>query len=264
MKTRKMLAISLIIFIMVSCATIVSASSFKFIAAAQKEIFKPGEEVVVSLDIDEIDAGVEGINVVEMSLEYDKNVFDSMEFVKENNWDSTYNDSENSEKFGKLLYTNISTGITEAETIGRIKFKLKDNLPDMETEIKLLSVTSNDGKVLMPEGDRIIKIKIVSDKTEPEKPEKPQEPEKTEEPQKIEEPQKTEEPTKPEKKPEEKITIIPQTGQTRIIYVVIGIVIACALIALAIGVVLSGKSENSQTKKEDKKEANKDNNNNNE
>jgi hypothetical protein len=181
-----------------------------------------------------------------------------MEFVKQNNWDSTYNDSENSEKFGKLLYTNISTGVTEAESIGRIKFKLKDNLPDMETEIKLLSVTSNDGKVLMPEGDRIIKIKIVSDKTEPEEPEKPEE---QKEPEK---PQKTEQPNKPEKKPEEKITFIPQTGQTRIIYVVIGSVIACALIALAIGVVLSGKSETAQTKKEDEKEEKNDNDNNNE
>ena len=28
----------------------------------------------------------------------------------------------------------------------------------METEIKLLKVTSNDGKELIPEGDRIIKI----------------------------------------------------------------------------------------------------------
>ena len=263
MKTRKLLAIVLIIFMMISCATIASASSFRFSAAAQKEIFKPGEEVVVRLDIDQIDAGVEGINVVEMSLEYEKSVFDSIEFVKENNWDSTYNGSENSEKFGKLLYTNISTGVTEAEAIGNIKFKLKDNLPDMETEIKLLSVTSNDGKVLMPEGDRIIKIKIVSDKAEPEKteePEKPEEPQDTEKPQ---QPETQKEPAKPEKTQEEKITFIPQTGQTRIIYVVIGIVIFCSLIALAIGVVLSGKSETNQAKEEKKEDSN-DNKNNNE
>ena len=241
MKTRKLLAIALIIFMMVSCATFVNASSFKFTAEAQKEIFKPGEEVLVSLDISEIQAGIEGINVVEMSLEYDKNVFDSMEFIKMNNWDSTYSDIESSEKFVKLLYTNISTGVTESESIGNIKFKLKDNLPDMETEIKLLSVTSNDGKELIPEGDRIIKIKIVSDKPEEPTPEEP----------KPEEPKK-EEPAKPqESKKEEQVVIIPQTGQTRIVYIAIGIVIACALVALAIGVLISKNSIENENKKED-------------
>lgn len=227
MKTKKILAIVMMVFLMISYATFVNASSFKFTAEAQKEIFKPGEEVIVGLDVSDIQAGDEGINVVETSLEYDESVFDSMEFVKANEWDYYYNDNKDSEKFGKLLYTNISTGITEAQSIGNIKFKLKDNLPDMETEIKLISVTSNDGKELIPEGDRIIKIKIVNDKETPEEPKK-------------EEPVKPEEPKKEEPEP-----VIPQTGQTRVIYMVVGIVIVCALIALVLVMMFNKASNNS-------------------
>lgn len=229
MKTKKILAIVVMVYIMISYATIVNASSFKFKAQAQKEIFKPGEEVIVGLDVSDIQAGAEGINVVEMTLEYDESVFDSLEFLKVNEWDYYYNDNKNSEKFGKLLYTNISTGITEAQDIGNIKFKIKDNLPDMETEIKLISVTSNDGKELIPEGDRIIKIKIVNDKEIPEEPKK-------------EEPVKPEEPKKEEPEP-----VIPQTGQTRVIYMVVGIVIICALIALVL-VMLVSKASNKDSK----------------
>lgn len=232
MKKKKILAILMMIFMMISYANFVNASSFKFTSEAQKEIFKPGEEILVSLDISGIQAGTEGINVVEMSLEYDESIFDSMEFVKANEWDSYYNNNKDNEKFGKLLYTNISAGITEAQSIGNIKFKLKDTLEDMETEIKLISVTSNDGKELIPEGDRIIKIKIVNDRETPEEPTKPEEPKK-------EEPVKQEEPKKEE--PEQ---VIPQTGQTRAIYIFVSIIIVCALIALLLIMMFSKVSNN--------------------
>lgn len=216
--------------------TFVNAGSFKFDAYAQKEIYKPGEDVYVYMDIDEIQAGEEGINVVEMNLEYDKDVFESMEFIKSNEWNYDYNSDESSEKFGKLLYTNISSGVTEAENISTIKFKLKSNLEDMETQIILNQVTSNDGKELMLEGNRIITIKIVNDKPE----ELPKEPEDEPENKPSEEP-------KDEPVVEDNIKNIPQTGQTRILYIIFGIIIAICLILLIVIAILKRKKD-----KEDK------------
>ena len=223
MNVKKVIIIIILLF--VGFVTTSNASSFSFNAEAQKEVFKPGEEVLVSLDVSNIEAGKEGINVVEMTLEYDENVFESMEFIKQNEWNSTYNNDKNSNKFGKILYTNISKGVIEAQKIGNIKFKLKDNLSDMETEIKLLRVTSNDGKELISEGDRIIKIKIVNDKETPKEPEKQEEPK-----QEI-------------KKQEEVIRDIPQTGQTRVIYYIVCFIILCAVVSLIVIAISTNKKK---------------------
>lgn len=111
-KIKKVVGALIIAMITMLSATFVSASSFEFNAYAQKEVFRPGEDVFIDMNIDSIEAGKEGINVVEMDLEYDKNVFESMEFIKKNDWNYDYNDDENSAKYGKLLFTNISSGVT--------------------------------------------------------------------------------------------------------------------------------------------------------
>lgn len=180
-------------------ATASIASSFKFAATTKKDTYKPGEEVIVNMDISEIKAGEEGINVIETTLEYDKDVFESIEFKKQNEWQIEYNDIKGHDKEGKVLFTKIETGVTKNEEVGKIKLKLKSKLKDQETEIKLLKVTSNDGKELMDDGDKIIKIKIQNEKKEEKKTE-----------------------TKKESKGN---SFLPKTGQGWIIYIVSGLVI---------------------------------------
>ena len=203
----KKIIISLILTSLILLSCICYASTYKFTALADKTTVKPGDEILISLKVSDINAGSDGINVVETTLVYDKNVFDSFNFISKNDWKHTYN-SNAGERFGKLLYTKMITGVTKDEEIGVLKFKLKDELNISETEIKLLQVTSNDGYELMNDGDKIIKLKIVKDiipeEPKPEEP-KPEEP-KPEEP-KPEEPQpeepKPEEPKPEEPKPEE-------------------------------------------------------------
>ena len=92
-----------------------------------------------------------------------------------------------------------------------IKFKLKSNLSDMETQIKLKQITSNDGKNLLSQGDRIITIKIVNDKKQDEPKDEPKD-----------EP-RDESKDEPKNEPKQEIikenNNIPQTGQTRILYI---------------------------------------------
>lgn len=139
----------------------VGASSYLFKASSDKEIVNAGDKVTVSMRVSDIDTGNEGINVVEYTLEYDENVFESMNYIKKNDWDIAYNNDKNSDRFGKTLLSKMVLGVSGEEEIGNIEFKLKDNLQDMETEIKLKAVTSNDSKELMNQGDRVIKLKIL-------------------------------------------------------------------------------------------------------
>lgn len=153
-KVLRIIAIMQIVIIM-SLFNVVNASSFSFIAKAENEVINIGDIVNIQLTIDEIDAGADGINVVEMWLEYDKNVFEKLEFTEENDWRIVHN-----EENGKMLFVKMVDGVTQRENIGKINLKSKDNLEDIDTEIKLKEITSNDGNSLIDEGERVIKIRI--------------------------------------------------------------------------------------------------------
>lgn len=153
-KVLKIIAIMQVVIIM-SLFNVVNASSFSFIAKAEKEVINIGDTVNIQLTIDEIDAGTDGINVVEMWLEYDKNVFEKLEFTEENDWRIVYNEAN-----GKMLFVKMVDGVTQKENIGKINLKSKDDLEDIDTEIKLKEITSNDGNNLIDEGERVIKIRI--------------------------------------------------------------------------------------------------------
>lgn len=158
----KKIIISLLVLSTLLLSCVSYASTYKFTATPDKTTVHPGDEVIILLKISDINAGSNGINVVETSLDYDISFFEKFEFIDKNDWKSTYNSTPGS-KFGKLLYTKMITGVTQNEEIGILKFKLKTDLNEAETQIKLLQVTSNDGYELMNEGDKIITLKIVSE-----------------------------------------------------------------------------------------------------
>ena len=154
------------------------ASSFKFTATPEIIAVKPGDEVSVTLKISDIDAGNEGINVVETTLEYDNNYIDSIDFIDKNDWNSTYN-SNQGDLFGKLLYSKMVVGVKDDEEIGVLKIKIKENVDEFETQVKLKNVTSNDGYSLMDDGTKTVtlKYKIVTPDPQPTPPDD-KEPEK--------------------------------------------------------------------------------------
>ena len=235
----KKIIISLILTSLILLSCTCYASTYKFSATADKTTVKPGDEVLISLKVSDINAGSDGINVVETTLVYDKNVFDSFNFIPKNDWKHTYN-SNAGERFGKLLYTKMITGVTKDEEIGVLKFKLKDELNISETEIKLLQVTSNDGYELMNDGDKIIKLKIVKDII-PEEP-KPEEP-KPEEP-KPEEPK----PEEPDNKDDDTGTIMGvQTGDF------VGIIFFILLITILINIIIFVYNKNKKSSSENTK-----------
>ena len=139
----------------------VQANNFKFNIMAQKTELKAGDTVKIDMSISEIEVK-EGINVVEANLEYDENVFESVTCNDANEWKTTFH-AKAGEGKGKFVIVKLVEGVTKEETIGQIQLKLKDNVDEVETEIRINEITSNDGQTLIREGNRVVKIKITKE-----------------------------------------------------------------------------------------------------
>lgn len=153
--SKKICTIIITIVMIMGILNYSEASSFRVIAKADETEVNPGQEVTISLKISNIDMGEHGINVVEGYLKYEDGFFSAMEMVDENDWKVTYNN-----KNGKFLTSKIIEGIKEEQEILLIKLKVKDDLKEGETEVKLQEITSNDGVNLVSDGNKSIKIKI--------------------------------------------------------------------------------------------------------
>lgn len=153
--SKKICTIIITIVIIMGILNYSEASSFRLIAKADETEVNPGQEVTISLKISNIDMGEHGINVVEGYLKYEDSFFSAMEMVDKNDWKVTYNN-----KNGKFLTSKIIEGIKEEQEILLIKLKVKGDLKEGETEVKLQEITSNDGVNLVSDGNKSIKIKI--------------------------------------------------------------------------------------------------------
>lgn len=161
---RKTIKIGVIILILMVflMPVYVQADSFKFNATADKTQVQPGEEVVITLNLSDIDAGELGINTVEAKLSYDTNIFEEVtqeDFKSLNNWSLTYNGEETEQK-GKILGVIIASGVTEDQTIGTITLKVKEGVEYQTTTVKLTNIATNNGTDIINEEDKSISLEI--------------------------------------------------------------------------------------------------------
>lgn len=156
---RKIKILIFIIVMIIGVSNYSQASSFNFIVNSDKTEVEHGDEVTVEVKLSDIDMGEKGINVVEGQLEYDKNFLESQGFVGSNEWKITYNSEEGKLK-GKFLIDKMEEGIKTEESIGKIKFRVKQNVKQGETQIKIKGIKSNDGQNLIEEEDKEVTLKI--------------------------------------------------------------------------------------------------------
>ena len=163
-KVKKMIVMVLSILV-VSMLMVgeANAASFTFKAEANKTEAKPGDEIVISMGISNIDMGDLGINAIEGILDYDDEVFEKVsrdDIGLQNNWTMTYNEEAGAHE-GNFLISNIVAGIKTEQKIGEIRLKIREDAKaNTETEIKIKDITSNDGGVLVKESDKSIVIRI--------------------------------------------------------------------------------------------------------
>ena len=163
-KVKKMIVMVLsILVVSMLMAGEANAASFTFKAEANKTEAKPGDEIVISMGISNIDMGDLGINAIEGILDYDDEVFEKVsrdDIGLQNNWTITYNEEAGAHE-GNFLISNIVAGIKTEQKIGEIRLKIREDAKaNTETEIKIKNITSNDGGTLVKETDKSIIIKI--------------------------------------------------------------------------------------------------------
>lgn len=178
-KTKELIFIGILIFIIMILGTTVqgaSTSTFKASAVANTTTLKPGEKVTITIGVSDISMGENGINTLEGTIKYDKNIFEeikSSSIQSLNNWTTTYND-ESSTLNGKFLAVNLSSGIKENTQIFSVKFKAKSDISETkETQIDFENITSNDGTDLINAGTKSVNLKINVENKEATTPEKP-------------------------------------------------------------------------------------------
>ena len=122
-------------------------------ASFNEETTNPGKDIVLTLSTTSINGGVSGINV---TLEYDESILELTGFEKVDGW--TVMQTENS----FTLVTDSSEETTTVGNIGKIKLKVKENVEETKTNIKLTSVqATKDGSSVEDLGDISKELNIV-------------------------------------------------------------------------------------------------------
>ena len=114
----------------------------------------------ISLQVSDIDANPEGINAVSGKIVYDSNVFDIVSLTGTNNWSAIYNDEEGNENRGKFILITTSGNITEETDIAYISLKLKSNLNNVKTQIKIEQIQTSYQSEKIEADDKTINIEI--------------------------------------------------------------------------------------------------------
>jgi hypothetical protein len=161
MKKKVMLIFNLIIFVLNILVVPIYATSkanLEFTITANKEEVYGGDEVEITLRLEDYENVEKGLNAYTATIDYDENIFEKISasnFVSLNNWESLEYNPEN-----KSFVAIKKAGTSEAEDVVTIKLKVKENVTGQDTEIKFKNFATSKGKydIEKPEEKKIIHI----------------------------------------------------------------------------------------------------------
>lgn len=140
-KLKTLLTISIMALILV-IYTISNAASVGMTLSSNSKL-KAGDTVTVTMSLGNIDAG-NGIDTITAELNYDKNVFETVEtsnLIASNSWTPTYASSTN------MLTVLKNSKVTKGETVLTITLKVKSTLSVKSTTVTLKDIVVSGGKV---------------------------------------------------------------------------------------------------------------------
>lgn len=140
-KLKTLLTVSVMALIVV-ISTISNAASVGMSLSSNSKL-KAGDTVTVTMSLGNIDAG-NGIDTITAELNYDKNVFETLEtssFVASNSWTSTYASSTN------MLTVLKNSKVTKGETVLTITLKVKSTISVKSTTVTLKDIVVSGGRV---------------------------------------------------------------------------------------------------------------------
>ena len=173
--------------------------SFDLLVTPEVVKVKSGETVEISMDLSQVNVGENGLNSIVGNLKYDEKLFDSMTFIGSENvlndgntkdttkWNVELNQIKDSDLYGKFCIYTMKEGVKDNQNVAKISLKLKDNLKPQTTKIVFKNLESSDGKIEVPDENRVVTIIIYDDEKTPEIPEDekpiPEEPQTPQSPQ---------------------------------------------------------------------------------
>ena len=140
-KLKTLLTVSITALIVV-ISTISNAASVGMTLSSNSKL-KAGDTVTVTMSLGNIDAG-NGIDTITAELNYDKNVFETVEtsnLIASNSWTPTYASSTN------MLTAVKNSKVTKGETVLTITLKVKSTLSVKSTTVTLKDIVVSGGRV---------------------------------------------------------------------------------------------------------------------
>ena len=128
--------------LIVVISTISNAASVGMLLSSNSKL-KAGDTVTVTMSLGNIDAG-NGIDTITAELNYDKNVFETVEtsnLIASNSWTPTYASSTN------MLTAVKNSKVTKGETVLTITLKVKSTLSVKSTTVTLKDIVVSGGRV---------------------------------------------------------------------------------------------------------------------
>ncbi len=140
-KLKTLITVSIMALIVV-ISTISNAASVGMTLSSNSKL-KAGDTVTVTMSLGNIDAG-NGIDTITAELNYDKNVFETVEtsnLIASNSWTPTYASSTN------MLTAVKNSKVTKGETVLTITLKVKSTLSVKSTTVTLKDIVVSGGRV---------------------------------------------------------------------------------------------------------------------
>lgn len=140
-KLKTLITVSIMALIVV-ISTISNAASVGMTLSSNSKL-KAGDTVTVTMSLGNIDAG-NGIDTITAELNYDKNVFETVEtsnLIASNSWTPTYASSTN------MLTVLKNSKVTRGETVLTITLKVKSTLSVKSTTVTLKDIVVSGGRV---------------------------------------------------------------------------------------------------------------------
>lgn len=199
MKIKKIAiaVIAILLFSMPIPTKAVNSDSFKIKMMATNLELHPGENLEISLLLDNINinTGEKGIGAYEGNIEYDTNVFSAIKMAGNENWDKPAMEA------GRFSSTNSDAQcVSQTQEIAKITLTIKENATLGNTNIVIKNFEGSNKESNIPTEDISLTVKIVEEpKPIPSATPKPTPtptPTPTPEPMPSPEPSTTPEPTK--------------------------------------------------------------------
>ena len=140
-KLKTLITVSIMALIVV-ISTISNAASVGMSLSSNSKL-KAGDTVTVTMSLGNIDAG-NGIDTITAELNYDKNVFETVEtsnLIASNSWTPTYASSTN------MLTVLKNSKVTKGETVLTITLKVKSTISVKSTTVTLKDIVVSGGRV---------------------------------------------------------------------------------------------------------------------